>query len=60
MPLGNIRAKRRVGYAKRILEEIGFGKDRLEMFFMSAAEGPCFAEVARGMTERIKQLVQAR
>jgi len=53
---GNIRAKKRVAYAKGILEEIGLGKDRLEMFFMSAAQGPQFAAVAREITEQIKQL----
>ena len=53
---GNTRAKKRVQRAKRILESVGLGKDRIEMFFMSSSEGPRFAEVAREMTERIKEL----
>ncbi len=53
---GNFRAKKRVHYAKKLLDEIGFGGDRLEMFNMSAAMGPRFAEVAREMVERIKKL----
>ncbi len=53
---GNFRAKKRVHYAKKLLDEIGFGGDRLEMFNMSAAMGPRFAEVARKMVERIKKL----
>ena len=53
---GNIRARKRVQRAKRILESVGLGKDRIEMFFMSSSEGPRFAEVAREMTERIKEL----
>ena len=53
---GNIHAKRRVQHLKKVLEEIGIGGERLEMFNMSAAEGPRFAEVATLMTERIKQL----
>ncbi len=53
---GNFRAKKRVHYAKKLLDEIGFGGDRLEMFNMSAAMGPRFAEVAMEMVERIKKL----
>ena len=53
---GNFRAKKRVAVAKRILEDAGIGADRLEMFNMSAAMGPKFAEVAREMTERVRKL----
>jgi coenzyme F420-reducing hydrogenase delta subunit len=53
---GNFRAKKRVAYAKRLLDEIGFGGERLEMYNMSAAMGPRFAEVAREMTEKIRKL----
>lgn len=53
---GNIRAKRRVERAKAILDEIGLGSKRLEMFFMSSSEGVRFAEVAREMTERVGKL----
>jgi coenzyme F420-reducing hydrogenase delta subunit len=53
---GNFRAKKRVAYAKRLLDEIGFGGERLEMYNMSAAMGPRFAEVAREMTEKIRTL----
>jgi F420-non-reducing hydrogenase iron-sulfur subunit len=53
---GNLRAKKRVAYAKRLLDEIGFGGERLEMYNMSAAQGPRFAEVAREMTEKIRKL----
>lgn len=53
---GNIRAKGRVELAKDILDKIGLGRDRLEMFFMSSSEGPRFAEVAREMTEKINEL----
>jgi len=51
-----VRARKRVGYAKKILDEIGVGGERVEMFNLSAAMGPKFAEVAREMTERIKKL----
>lgn len=53
---GNIKAKRRVARAKKLLDEIGIGGERLEMFNMSASMGPKFAEVAREMTERIRNL----
>ncbi|MFH1450266.1 MAG: hydrogenase iron-sulfur subunit [bacterium] len=53
---GNIKAKRRVARAKNLLDEIGIGGNRLEMFNMSASMGPKFAEVAREMTERIQHL----
>ncbi len=53
---GNLRAKKRVDRAKRILEKVGVGGKRLDMFFMSSAEGPRFAEVVREMTQRIKEL----
>jgi coenzyme F420-reducing hydrogenase delta subunit len=53
---GNFRAKKRVAWAKQILEDAGIGGDRLEMYNMSAAMGPRFAEVAREMTEKIRKL----
>ncbi|MDI6781387.1 MAG: hydrogenase iron-sulfur subunit [bacterium] len=53
---GNIKAKRRVARAKKLLDEIGIGGERLEMFNMSASMGPRFAEVAREMTERVRGL----
>ncbi len=53
---GNIKAKRRIARAKKLLDEIGIGGERLEMFNMSASMGPRFAEVAREMTEKIRNL----
>jgi coenzyme F420-reducing hydrogenase delta subunit len=53
---GNLRAKKRVALAKQILEDAGIGGGRLEMYNMSAAMGPRFAEVAREMTEKIRKL----
>ena len=53
---GNLRAKKRVAYAKQLLQEAGVNPDRLEMFNLSAAEGPRFAEIATEMTERIRTL----
>ena len=53
---GNLRARKRVEYTKKILDEIGMGGERLAMYNMSAAQGPRFVEVAREVTERIKKL----
>ncbi|MEW6607746.1 MAG: hydrogenase iron-sulfur subunit [bacterium] len=53
---GNIKAKRRVARAKKLLDETGIGGNRLEMFNMSASMGPKFAEVAREMTNKIQEL----
>jgi coenzyme F420-reducing hydrogenase delta subunit len=53
---GNLRAKKRVQYVKGLLEEVGLGAGRLEMYNMSSAQGQRFAEVAREMTEKIKAL----
>lgn len=53
---GNLRAKKRVHYAKGLLDEVGIGGDRLEMFNMSAGEGAKFAAAAEEMTARIRRL----
>lgn len=53
---GNIRAKKRVNAAKKILDKIGVGGERLEMFNLSGSMGPRFAEIANEMTERILRL----
>jgi coenzyme F420-reducing hydrogenase delta subunit len=45
-----------VEYAKKILDSVGIGGARLEMYNMSAAMGPKFAEVAAKMTENIRRL----
>ena len=53
---GNLRAKKRVQYVKGLLDEVGLGSGRLEMYNMSSAQGQRFAEVAREMTEKIRAL----
>ena len=53
---GNIRAKKRVEYAKQILETVGVGGERLSMFNLSSSEAPKFMEIAKQMTEKIKEL----
>ena len=53
---GNERGLERVKKTREILDEIGIGGDRLEMYFMSGGQGRAFAEAAEEMTERIKKL----
>lgn len=53
---GNIRAKKKVKYTKNILDEIGIGGERLEMYNLSAAMGQKFADITREITEKVKKL----
>jgi len=53
---GNERGLARVRRTKKILDEVGLGGERLEMFFMSGGQGQTFAMAAHAMTERIRKL----
>jgi len=53
---GNLWARKRVEYTKKLLEEMGMEPERVEMFNMSSADGPLFAQRANEFTERIKRL----
>jgi broad specificity phosphatase PhoE len=53
---GNLRARRRVERAKVLLSEIGLEPERLEMFNLSSAQGPRFAEIVTEMTTRLTEL----
>ena len=53
---GNLRARKRVEYTQKILDEVGIGGERLAMYNMSAAQAVRFVEVAQEMNTRIKEL----
>ena len=53
---GNLRARRRVERAKDFLSEIGMEPERLEMYNLSSAQGPRFAEIVIEMTSRLISL----
>jgi len=53
---GNLKAKKRVTYVKKVLEGIGMEPERVEMYNLSAAQGARFAEIAREFTQRIQEL----
>jgi coenzyme F420-reducing hydrogenase delta subunit len=53
---GNERAYARVLRTKKILDDIGLGGERLNMYFVSGGQGATFAAAAKEMTERIRSL----
>lgn len=53
---GNLRAKKRVAYVKRLLTEVQIEPERIDMFNLSSAMGGRFAEIVEEMTQRIKDL----
>ncbi len=53
---GNIFARKRVAYTRKLLADVGVSPERLEMFNLSAAMGRLFAEICDSMTERVMQL----
>jgi F420-non-reducing hydrogenase iron-sulfur subunit len=53
---GNYKAYQRVEFVKNILDEIGFGGNRLHVQFMSAGEPDEFVKAVTNMTQRIKEL----
>ena len=43
-------------YAKELLDEVGLGGDRLEMYHIGASDAPVWAEKVKEMTERVRAL----
>ena len=53
---GNLRATKRVAYAKKLLDQIGLGSGRLGIYYMSGGQGQAFADAVAEMTERVSKL----
>jgi len=53
---GNYRARKRVEQAARLLDSIGVGGARVQMYNLSSGEGPLFAKYSIEMSERIRAL----
>ena len=53
---GNLRARKRVQEAQKILDTVGIGGERVQMFNLSSGEGPRFAEVAVEVTDKIRDM----
>jgi F420-non-reducing hydrogenase iron-sulfur subunit len=53
---GNLYAKKRVQRVKGILDKVGLGGGRLEMYNLSAGMGGRFAEVVKEVYDKVKEL----
>ncbi len=53
---GNLQARTRINRVKSLLGKINMDPERVEMFNLSSAMGPRFAEIAQEMAERIQEL----
>jgi F420-non-reducing hydrogenase iron-sulfur subunit len=53
---GNVRATKRVEYVKKLLDDIGLGRERLGIYYASGGQGQAFASAAREMTDRVRRM----
>jgi F420-non-reducing hydrogenase iron-sulfur subunit len=53
---GNLKAEKRAEAITIMLEDFGLEEERFRLEWVSASEGPKFAQVAREFTEQIKKL----
>ena len=53
---GNLKTRRKVEAVKKTLKSVGIEPERVEMYNLSSAMGPRFAEIAEEMTVRIRAL----
>ena len=53
---GNLRARERVEYAKDLLDEVGLGGERIEMYHIGASDAPLWVKKVAELTERIRSL----
>ena len=53
---GNVRATKRLTYARQLLEQVGLEGERLGIFYMSGSQAHAFAAAAEQMTDRIRRL----
>lgn len=53
---GNTRARHRVEYVQKYLEELGWEPERVAMMNMSAGMGELFARTALEFTQKVKEL----
>jgi F420-non-reducing hydrogenase iron-sulfur subunit len=53
---GNERGLARVKHTKKMLDDIGLGGERLQMYFVSGGMGNTFANAIRDITRRVQEL----
>jgi len=54
----NLQTQKRVERLKEKLKKLGIRPERLQLEWISAAEGPRFAEIMRGLEEKRKQVTR--
>jgi len=57
---GNLSARRKFAMLKNFLSYVGIESDRTLFTWVSASEGEKFAEVVKGVTEKVKALGPAK
>ena len=53
---GNQRAQARVAYVQDLLDDVGLGRDRLGMYFVTGGMGMTYAKVILEMAEKLQNL----
>ncbi len=53
---GNLRARKRVEQARSILDTIGIGGQRVQMYNLASSDGPLFAKYAVEMDAKIREM----
>jgi F420-non-reducing hydrogenase iron-sulfur subunit len=53
---GNVRATKRLAYAREKLAEVGIEGERVGIYYMSGSQAHAFASAADQMTERVRRL----
>ncbi|MDP2952850.1 MAG: hydrogenase iron-sulfur subunit [Chloroflexota bacterium] len=53
---GNLKAQARADAIKLMLQDFGIEEDRFQLEWVSASEGPRFAQVMTEMTEKVRKL----
>ncbi len=53
---GNYHARRKFALLNKVFEELGLDAERLRLSWISASEGPRFAEVVTTFTQKISEL----
>ncbi|MBN1889202.1 MAG: hydrogenase iron-sulfur subunit [Thermoflexales bacterium] len=53
---GNFNARRRVEYVQKLLDQIGLGGQRAQMFNVSSAQGAQFARYCAEFVDKIRSL----
>lgn len=56
---GNLRARKRVGYANRLLAEAGVGPERVRMYNLDSAHGEQFAAALKETIAKAREIGEA-